>query len=1551
MLKKDLQGYVMHALIDDDIFENIEAVKERFPPKERDAHAREQERERVMEEKKLEQERILEEKRLEQEEKKLAAREQERAIEEKKLADREQQRKHEDEMSRQSLRKLDKEEEYKSKLVPGRDKSLVPQFNENDIDGFFTQFEKIATAAQWPRKQWSIMLQTVLTGKAQVTYASVSLEDSSDYDLVKAEILKAYELVPEAYRQHFRGLKKVDGQTHLDFAREKTKSFDKWCRSKDVKDLEGLKQLMLLEEFKWKIQDPIRLYLIEKDVTKLDDAARMADDFALTHKKLLNPPPKQNFRNSQKQNDKTHQSQNESSGEVKENKTGTSASGKTPQGNSKIQCYYCKAFGHIKPNCPKLANKNAQQQKSGGGQSEVKPHGLVTIHESRLCQGDVSDLTGESSQLITGKFGESGLEKTSSCVKGFTSENPFVSTATVSLGESEPVSVKVLRDTGASQTLLLSSTFEGMNVPDAVDFVVCKGIGGTSISVPLCEVHLDSELVKGDVTVGLIPDFPMTGVSLILGNDLAGSKVKSAESSCSVKLTSEPILKQAEDDYETYPACAVTRSMARCQQSEEDIGDVEPPIESGEHGIDLADTIFDQLTDDRKSITLIPELSLGRKQLIEMQEKDDDLVKVRKEIMSEFEIDNVPVGYYLKDGVLMRKYRAPDVMASEEWSVVHQVVVPKLYRNEIMAMAHDLPLSGHLGVRKTKDRILRQFFWPGINKDVQDYCKSCHTCQVVGKYKADPPVAPLQPIPAFGEPFSRVIIDCVGPLPKSKSGNEFLLTVMCASTRFPEAFPLRNIKTNTISKVLLKFFTTFGLPKEIQSDQGSNFTSHKFRQMLAGLGVKQVLASAYHPESQGVLERFHSTLKVMLRTFCLEHQRDWDEGVPLLLFGVREVVQESLGFSPFELVFGHRVRGPLSLLSEQWTDENVKLNLLDYVVKFRERLQETWELAREHLVSKQGHMKTWYDKKARVRVFQPGDKVLVLFPVQSNPLQARFHGPYTVQKRVGDLNYVVETPDRKKRTQLCHVNMLKLYIDRDAEVDPVVQENQNAKADATVNLVISVEDSDLDKSGKVYDTTPIPNLKLSNTEALAKLDDKLQHLEPQQREELKSLLLSYKEVFPDVPGRTTAAVHDVDVGSATPIKQHAYRISPDKVKMSNQEIEYMLEHNIIQRSTSSWSSPCVLVPKPSGSVRFCTDYRKLNSVTKTDVYPIPRIDDCIDRVGDAKYLTKIDLLKGYWCVPLTDRGRELSAFVTSAGLFEYNVMPFGMKNAPATFQRLMEKVLQGLTHSHAYIDDVVIRGDSWEEHIGNIREVLDRLVEANLTVNLNKSEFGCARVSYLGFEIGQGQLAPNDAKVQAIVDYPSPSDRKGVRRFLGMIGYYRKFCRNFAQLALPLTDLLKKDRKFEWTQNCQIAFEKLKEVLCHYPILKMPDFNRDFELAVDASDMAAGGVLLQEDSKNGELKLPVAYFSRKFDKHQRNYSTIEKELLALILAIQHFEVYVNGLKSLKVYTDHNPLVFLKRMKNKNRRLLSWSLSLQEYNLDIEHIRGKDNVIADTLSRR
>ena len=279
--------------------------------------------------------------------------------------------------------------------------------------------------------------------------------------------------------------------------------------------------------------------------------------------------------------------------------------------------------------------------------------------------------------------------------------------------------------------------------------------------------------------------------------------------------------------------------------------------------------------------------------------------------MSKDEALQNPVCYYVNNGILMRKWRPPDVPASDEWSANHQIVISKSYRDQILSVAHDSPMSGHLGINKTCNKILTHFYWPGLKADVSRNCKSCHTCQMVGKPNQTIPKAHLQPIPAFDEPFSRIIIDCVGPLPKTKSGSEYLLTIMCASTRFPEAISLRNIKTKTIVKALVNFFTFVGLPKSVQSDQGTNFMSGIFQQVMHELGIKQYRSSGYHLESQDALERFHQTLKNMIKSYCFDTEKNWDEGIHLLLFAARESVQESLGFSPFELVFGHTVRGPL----------------------------------------------------------------------------------------------------------------------------------------------------------------------------------------------------------------------------------------------------------------------------------------------------------------------------------------------------------------------------------------------------------------------------------------------------------------------------------------------------------------------------------------------------------------------------------------------------------------------------------------------------------------
>ena len=364
---------------------------------------------------------------------------------------------------------------------------------------------------------------------------------------------------------------------------------------------------------------------------------------------------------------------------------------------------------------------------------------------------------------------------------------------------------------------------------------------------------------------------------------------------------------------------------------------------------------------------------VSRSQLCKEQHNDPEILPIFERAFDEKEIDQVPVCFYVKNGILMRKWRPPDVSAEDEWTVNHQIVVPRVYRPEILTLAHDTPMSGHLGINKTYHKILNHFYWPGLKSDVSQFCKSCHTCQMVGKPNQTIPKAHLQPIPAFDEPFSRIIIDCVGPLPKTKSGNEYLLTIMCASTRFPEAIPFRNIKTKNIVKALVKFFTFVGLPKSVQSEQGSNYVSGIFQQVMHELGITQYKSSPYHPESQGALKRFHQTLKNMIRSYCFDTEKDWDEGIHLLLFAVRESVQESLGFSPFELVFGHTVRGPLKLLKEKFlSNDDSSLNLLQYVSDFKDRLSRACEAALTNLKSAQRKMKRWYDENSKERKFMPG---------------------------------------------------------------------------------------------------------------------------------------------------------------------------------------------------------------------------------------------------------------------------------------------------------------------------------------------------------------------------------------------------------------------------------------------------------------------------------------------------------------------------------------------------------------------------------------------------
>ena len=1244
-----------------------------------------------------------------------------------------------------------------SAFDPARNIRLVPPFQEKEVDKYFAHFEKVADSLNWPKESWVLLLQSVLVGKAQEIYGSLSVEQSSNYEHVKEAILKAYELVPEAYRQKFRNYLKYDSKTHVEFAREKENLFNRWCHSKEIgQDFKKLKQMVLLEEFKDKVRPDIRSHLDEQKVEELEKAAIMADDYALTHKmssKSGNPQQKRYHGSGNRENISRNMDDRKRQGKSTENVGLVSK----VEPLKPISCGHCGKPGHIITNCWKLGGKTPCEHcgrfnhksedcriAKNKLQKEVKPTGLTSLkgfkvspfNESENSKGvKVKPLIDQNNFVEKNKgIKVNPLHNDKSCIEDEISPNtesdymenykPFISEGVVSIvgDENSSQKVKILRDTGATQSLMLDSvlpltenSFTGANV-------LISGVEMGVLEVPLHEVNIKSSLINGNIVIGMRPSLPVEGISLILGNDLAGEKVMVDPRVVEKPRDDENTERLAEKFPGIFPASVVTRSMkakkeAIKEQGKEEIGlsgtfleNIDGKFE--ERNKEKADNAL-MRNESRNVKENIPEKQeseskwvISRQNLIVEQSKDKELLDLFKIALTPVEAEKVSVGYLIRENILMRKW------------------------------------SSH----------------------------------------------------------------CV-----------------------------------TI--------------------------------------------------------------------------------------------------------------GPLLLLKEKWLDEDPeKISVLKYVATFKDRLFRAGQMAKRNLQESQSKMKVWYDRKAKSRYFEPGDRVLVLFPVVGNPLQAKYSGPYKVVKKISDTNYLVKTPDRRKETQVCHINMLKAYHEK-PKPELVTLNNRLGLESPThsKDCVGQVAEKEEDTESEVRLENDQQPIKLQNSQILNDLGTKLSHLPSVQRKELAEVITQYREVFPDVPSKTNLIEHDVDVGDSAPIKQHPYRVSPMKKELLDKEVQYMLKNDIIEESQSNWSSPCILVPKHDGGFRFCTDFRKVNDKTKSDSFPIPRIADCIDQIGNAKFVSTFDMLKGYWQVPLTQRAREISAFVTPSGLYQYKVMPFGMKNAPATFQRMVNKLVRDIDGCEGYIDDVVIFSDNWSDHIRQIKRFFQIMREAKLTINLMKSEFGKATVKYLGHIVGQGQVRPLDAKIQTIVKFPIPTSRKELARFLGMAEYYRNFCLNFSEIAAPLTNLLSKKVKFVWTDDCQLAFDKVKLLLQKSPVLKSPDYEKPFKLIIDSSDVGTGSVLVQEASDG--LDHPVSYFSKKFLKYQKNYSVVEKETLGLVLALEHFDVYLGSTPfKIKVYTDHNPLTFLKTMKNKNQRLVRWSLALQEYNLEIQHIPGSENVVADALSR-
>ncbi|WVZ93502.1 hypothetical protein U9M48_039474 [Paspalum notatum var. saurae] len=446
-----------------------------------------------------------------------------------------------------------------------------------------------------------------------------------------------------------------------------------------------------------------------------------------------------------------------------------------------------------------------------------------------------------------------------------------------------------------------------------------------------------------------------------------------------------------------------------------------------------------------------------------------------------------------------------------------------------------------------------------------------------------------------------------------------------------------------------------------------------------------------------------------------------------------------------------------------------------------------------------------------------------------------------------------------------------------------------------------------------------------------------------------NLLQEYTDVFPkDLPPGLPplrGIEHQIDLIPGAQLPNRApYRTNPDETKEIQRQVQALLDKGYIRESLSPCSVPVLLVPKKDGSWRMCVDCRAINNITIRYRYPIPRLDDMLDELSGAIIFTKIDLRSGYHQIRMKLGDEWKTAFKTKFGLYEWLVKPFGLTNAPSTFMRLMNEVLRPFIGLFVvvYFDDILIYSTSMHEHLEHLRAVFDALRAARLFGNIEKCIFCTQRVAFLGYVVTPQGIEVDSSKIDAIREWPTPTTITQIQSFLGLAGFYRRFIPNFSSIAAPLHELTKKDAPFSWGDSQEVAFTTLKDKLTHAPLLQLPDFNKVFELECDASGIGIGAVLLQEGK-------PVAYFSEKLSGASLRYSTYDKELYALVCTLQTWQHYLWP-REFIIHSDHEALKHIRTQTNLNRRHATWVEFIESFPYIIKHKNGKENVIADALSR-
>ena len=1410
----------------------------------------------------------------------------------------------------------------------------IPMFKErqDDIDSYLFRFETHATALGWDRTKWVTYLSALLDGNALNLYHSLASKGSVDYASLKVNLLKKFQCTSEGFRKRFREARPDGNEPFQTYGIELNRLFDRWVALSGVpKTMEGIIDLVLGEQFLESVSHELATFIRERNLVTLDAMVQAAESYRLARPgKILARKASTNVFGSV--------------GDVEEPADANAFSSYNRPNNYRGRYHRGRGNGQVQRDSPVNDKPNSgstspKMNRRGRGRGGFYNTGNETC---LLCRGrghfpkqcplrqstnpcSVCGIGGhvrKSCPFVLRDGKQSENQASGNAVSQVDTEvvcsllEDSMGHINLEKGLVNDIPCSVLRDTGAS----ICGIRRRLITDDqyVAGTIRCKTFGGEIQEYKRAKVTVSTPYFSGELICCVLED-PVADI--IIGN------IKGLMSSKG-----------------SFASAVTTRAQAK-----------------------------------REAIPHIPlvkavdDLQVNRHDLAQFQKDDVSLETCFQLAQSgeEKTLGAAKYTFYLKEDVLYREFK-------DDRKTLHQIVVPTTLRPSLLTAAHDQLLAGHCGVRRTLNRILQKFFWRGINTDVRKYVQTCDVCQkAVPKGKVCP--VPLSQVTLKSDPFDKVAIDIVGPLsPPTDLGHRYILTLIDLATRFPEAVPLKNITSVDVAEALLSIFSRLGFPREILSDQGSQFNSDLMKQFHALCGTKAVRTSPYHPQANGTVERFHGTLKAMLKKIIYKQPRAWHRYLPALLFACRELRSESTGFSPFELMFGRLPRGPMALIADSWTQNedpsDVKTEYA-YLFELKNILVEVNDLAMQNTTYSAKKNKKYFDRKAKMRIFSVNDEVLVLLPTSSNKLLMTWSGPFKVTECLHP-DYRIEL---KGKNKIFHANMLKKYLRREGSSAFDQEIGTRTSVGDTIDwndiTVYLLSEATSDSTDKVYipEQPPlqIPSAQSPTSTSIGVVhedEDSVElHVIPSNIREDVSMININSELsddqasdlynifaeFPDIltadPGIFSGDVFlNINLTSDIPIRRKPYDLPFTSKQIVEHEIETMLQLGVIEKSKSAYSSPVVLVRKKDGTCRFCIDYRALNKVTVFDAEPIPDVDELFTRLANSEYFTKIDLSKGYWQIVVDPLDRHKTAFATHLGLYQWLRMPFGLVSAPAVFARMMRSLQLDPESSLNFFDDVLIHSQTFQSHCMHVKDVLTKLKQFHLTARPSKITSGYKTIEFLGHVVGKGVLKPGDVKIRKILEIPTPTTKKQVRALLGLLSFYRRYIPNFATLTSPISDLTKesKARTITWTPVCEEALRKIKSAFSSAPVLKLPRLSDQFTLRTDASSVGLGAVLLQDF--DGVLH-PVCFASRKLLDRERRYSTIERECLAIVWSISKFSKFLWG-SEFVLQTDHKPLTYLQTSKFKNSRIMRWSLSLQEYRFSVEPLPGTQNVLADLLSR-